>query len=200
MIEARLRRQQLELTSDLRRLSAREFEQLVGEIFRLDGWDITETGRHGEADGNVDLVLRKEAERRVVQCKRWTSWDVGVDEVRKLGGTLLREGLAGKDGILITSSGFTPAAVTEAKKLGLQLIDGRELLRRLDEAQGSDSLERSGCSQRAWLCPDCSQPMVLAHSEYGWWLKCPDFGSSCRGKHHLDADSRIAVERIVSQA
>jgi len=88
-------------------LSAAEFEQIVGELLRREGWDVEETGGHGEPDGNVDLRIRRGNQERLVQCKRWMSSQVGVDEVRKLAGALLREGLQRGDGILVTSSDFT---------------------------------------------------------------------------------------------
>ncbi|HET8981014.1 MAG TPA: restriction endonuclease [Solirubrobacteraceae bacterium] len=97
-VEARLRRQQLQLTTNLRRLSGREFETLVQELFEREGWKVAHTGGHGQADGNIDLILRRGTDTRLVQCKQWTARDIGVDEVRKLGGTLLRQGLTGADG------------------------------------------------------------------------------------------------------
>jgi hypothetical protein len=50
-IEARLRHQRLELTSDFRRLSGSEFELVAGEMFRRKGPDVTETGDDGKPDG-----------------------------------------------------------------------------------------------------------------------------------------------------
>ena len=47
----------------------REFEMLVGEAFRLQGYQVVETGGGG-ADGGVDLVLRKDRETFLVQCKQ----------------------------------------------------------------------------------------------------------------------------------
>jgi hypothetical protein len=196
VIEARLRRLQLEQTTDLRRLSAREFEELVGELLRLEGWNVTETGGHGEADGNVDLRIGRGSERRIVQCKRWTAWSVGVDEIRKLGGTLLREGLSGSDGMLVTSADFYPSAIAEAKKIGIELVNGKALAARLDKVGGSALLNSSMGS--AWPCPRCATPMVLARSSHGWWLRCPEFAAGCRGKHDLGEDSRLAVERLLA--
>ena len=44
-IEAAKRRHLVEWTTDLRQLSSEEFEWLVGETFRRDGWKVTERGR-----------------------------------------------------------------------------------------------------------------------------------------------------------
>jgi hypothetical protein len=72
LIHAKDRRQLLEWTTDLRLLSAAEFEYLVGEVFRREGWQVTERGRQDGPDGNIDLVLKRGHERLIVQCKRWT--------------------------------------------------------------------------------------------------------------------------------
>ncbi|HEX3830703.1 MAG TPA: restriction endonuclease [Solirubrobacteraceae bacterium] len=195
IIEARLRRQQLELTTDLRKLSAREFEEVVGEMFRLEGWEeVAEIGGHGEADGNVDLRLRRGSQQRLVQCKQWTARNLGVDEVRKLAGALLRDGCPGTDGILVTSAAFYPAAIAEAKQLGMQLISGEDLVSRLDQQGASDVLSRGATV--AWPCPQCAAPMSLAKSGYGWWLRCS--ATACLGKHDLGQDDRVAVERLVA--
>ena len=47
-------------------MSWQEFELLVGEAFRLQGYEVTELGGAGP-DGGVDLVLRKGREKFLVQ-------------------------------------------------------------------------------------------------------------------------------------
>ena len=153
IIERHLRHQRLDMTTDVRQLSAREFEELPGELFRREGWNVAEVGGHGKPDGNIDLLLSRSSKRRIVQCKRWTARDVGVDQIRALGGTLLREGRAEKDGIFVTSAGFTPAAIAEAEKLGIELIDGHELLRRLENAGALGLASGGEHASTAWLCP-----------------------------------------------
>jgi HJR/Mrr/RecB family endonuclease len=196
-VEARLRRQLLEQTTSLRSLSAVEFEQLVGELLRREGWDVEETGRHGEPDGNVDLRIRRGERQRLVQCKRWTSWQVDVDEVRKLAGTLLREGLHRGDGVLVTSSDFTPAAITEAAATGIDLVGSHDLLRRLQDAGAMQLLASSHDIKAACPCPTCASPMILAHSPYGWWIRCPNYDAGCDGKRDLGSDPRRALERLL---
>lgn len=50
-------------------LGWRHFEQLVGEAFRRQGYTVEETGLGG-ADGGIDLILRKNGRRVLVQCKQ----------------------------------------------------------------------------------------------------------------------------------
>jgi hypothetical protein len=51
----------------LRSLSWREFEDLIGRAYRLQGYEVLATA-HG-ADGGIDLILTRGAERIFVQCK-----------------------------------------------------------------------------------------------------------------------------------
>jgi HJR/Mrr/RecB family endonuclease len=198
ILEARLRRQQFALTTNLRRLSGSEFEGLVAELFDREGWHVANRAKDGKPDGNIDLRLRRDTRERLVQCKQWSARNLGVDEVRKLGGTLMREGLSGSSGLLVTSSSFTPTARSEARTIGIELIDGDDLVARLEAVGATGLLTRPGPS--AWLCPDCEKPMLLDRSPHGWWLRCPDYRNGCRGKHDLGADSRQVVERLLAQS
>jgi hypothetical protein len=185
-IQFRDRRHLLDWSSDLRLLDGEEFEWLVGEIFRRDGWTVSEHGRQDAADGNIDLELRRGSERRLVQCKRWTSQWVPVDEIRRFLGTLTRMKLEPSDGIFVTLSRFNVYATREAEEAGLELIDNAELLRRVDNVRRSEP------------CPICSQPMILGRSLHGWWFRCQTPG--CTGKRDLGRDPGRAVALITDQA
>jgi HJR/Mrr/RecB family endonuclease len=180
-VQAKDRRHLLEWTTDLRHLTAEEFEWLVGELFRREGWKVQETGSQDRGDGNVDLVLTKGTDRRFVQCKRWSSWHVGVKEVREFAGTLRREGA--RNGFLVTFSSFTEEATKEAERIeGLNLMDGRELHTRLEGVR------------RPEPCPVCAQPMILDRSRHGWWFRC--LAAGCTGKRNLDREPALAVELL----
>jgi restriction system protein len=104
-------------------LTWREFEMLVGEAFRVQGYSVAETGRG--ADGGVDVVLRKDAEKYFVQCKHWRAQTVGVPIVRELYGAMAAHGAAG--GFVVTSGRFTKPAIEFAEGRNLTLIDGPQL-------------------------------------------------------------------------
>jgi hypothetical protein len=176
------RRHLVEWTTDLRLLDSAEFEWLVGEVFRRDGWKVEETGRRDGPDGNIDLRLSKGNRHTLVQCKRWVSWVVGVDEVRAFAGTLMREGLPGTSGIFVTLSDFSEQAREEAKRVGLTLIDNRDLYARVEQVRRSES------------CPTCGSPMLLDRSARGWWFRCVTEG--CNGKRDLGSDPARAVELL----
>ncbi len=181
-LERSHRRHLVDWTTNLRLLSAEEFEWFVGEVFRREGWTVRETGSQSRADGNVDLELSRGTERRLVQCKRWQSWQIPISEIRAFGGTLLRAGHRGADGIFVTLSDFNEHAEAEARESGMALIDGRELFRRAEAVR------------RAEPCPECAKPMTLGKSEHGWWFRCT--APSCKGKRHLDADAGRAVDLL----
>ena len=63
-------------------ISWQQFEQLTGEAFRRQGFTVTETGGNGP-DGGIDLVLHKDGEKYLVQCKQWRSLKVGVAVIRE---------------------------------------------------------------------------------------------------------------------
>ena len=112
------RRHLVEWTTNLRLLDAREFEWLVGEVFRRDGWKVDEVTSQSSPDGNIDLRMSRGKENAMTfQCKRWQSWHVGVDEIRKFGGTLMGERRATTSGYFVTLSEFTPQAATEGERL-----------------------------------------------------------------------------------
>jgi restriction system protein len=98
-----------------------EFEMLVGEAFRRHGYAVEETGGHG-ADGGVDLVLSKEGQRLLVQCKQWKASKVGVKIIRELYGVMAAKGAAG--GFVVTSGVFTGEATAFAAGKRIGLIDG----------------------------------------------------------------------------
>jgi HJR/Mrr/RecB family endonuclease len=195
IVEARVRRQLLEQTTNLRLLSAHEFELVVGELLRREGWAVEETGRHGEPDGGIDLRIQRAAEQRLVQCKRWDSRQVGVDQVRMLAGTLMRERLPAEAGTLVTLSDFTTAAQGEAASIGIQLIDNAELVRRL-QAVGATDLLRQDTTRARYPCPDCGTAMLLAKSPIAWWLRCPRHGHGCKGKRDLSRDPEVALQQL----
>jgi hypothetical protein len=181
-VEAGKRRRLLDWTTNLRLLDAEEFEWMVGELFRREGWNVRERGKQERPDGYIDLELSRGREKRFVQCKRWESWKVGVSEVRNLAGALMREEAKGRQGIFVTLSRFTEQAERESRQIGLTLIDGRELFTRVEKAR------------RAEACPVCGAPMMLGRSAHGWWFRC--VSGTCTGKRDLGNEPARALDAL----
>jgi restriction system protein len=176
----------------IRSISWQEFEELVGEAYRRRGYRVTETGGGGP-DGGVDLILRKNGEHLLVQCKNWRM-DVGVKIVRELYGVVAAKGATG--GIVICSGTFTREARDFARGKPIELIEGTALARMVEEVKRKPPSINvnpilSGAQQTVNLCPLCGGEMVLKTARRGpqagedFW-SCSAF-PKCRGKkpHHV---------------
>lgn len=173
-------------------MSWQQFEHLVGEAFRMQGYSVTETGGGG-ADGGVDLMLAKGGEKFIVQCKQWKAFKVGVGVVRELYGVMASKGSAG--GFVVTSGRFTEEATQFASGRNIRLIDGPvldKLIRsaspggasRTQQAEaptGSRPVEK----HVAPTCPVCSGCMVQRVAKRGASAGSPFWGCAnypaCRG-------------------
>jgi len=185
----------------LEAMSWREFEQLVGEYFRRKGFSVAETGGRG-ADGGVDLVVSRGADRYLVQCKQWKARRVGVESVRELYGVMAAQGAAG--GYVVTSGVFTDEAKRFAEGREIEIIGGDELVEIIGAQSASgkttvaphpNPLPARGAREsstgvttsapEAPSCPQCGSSMVLRTARKGanagssFW-GCPQF-PKCRG-------------------
>ncbi|MCD2339223.1 restriction endonuclease [Ideonella azotifigens] len=171
-------------------MSWQQFERLVGEAFRLQGFNVQETGRGGP-DGGVDLVLRRSGEKHLVQCKQWKAYKVGVDVVRELYGVMAAQGAAG--GFVVTSGHFSREAEAFAEGRNVRLVDGLQLqglIRQVERARKEACAVRGAANVRgasaamplppapqAQLqqkpatatppCPACAKPMLRRTARKG---------------------------------
>lgn len=111
--------------ASIRELSWREFEELVAEAFRREGYRVVENTKAG-ADGGVDIRLRRDGKLFLVQCKKWNSNRVGVGVVREMVGVMVDAGAAGV--IIVCSGRFTRDAWSFARNKSVRLVDGRALM------------------------------------------------------------------------
>lgn len=133
----RSRQQLLDTRTGLDSLNAlgwQQFELLVGEAFRRQGYVVEETGLGG-ADGGIDLILRRDGRRTLVQCKQWRRYRVPVSVVREMYG-LLNHHRA--DAVLVVALGnFTADARRFAAGKPIELIGGETLLRMIRAVQAA---------------------------------------------------------------
>lgn len=173
-------------------MSWQQFEHLVGEAFRMQGYSVIESGGGG-ADGGVDLILAKGGDKYIVQCKQWKAFKVGVAVVRELYGVMAAKGSAG--GFVVTSGRFTEEASRFASGRNIRLIDGMELSKLLrpdnlkDVRQSPQNPPRPAtqAAERslAPICPLCSAGMVQRVAKRGATAGKPFWGCltypACRG-------------------
>lgn len=149
-----------------------QFEGLVGEYFRRQGYAVSMIGGNGP-DGGVDVELRRGSELFLVQCKQWRATKVGVSVVRELYGAMAARGAAG--GYVVTSGEFTAEARAFCEGRNIQLLDGDGL---------NEAIRTSGRSAPAATvappvaaptsppevapsCPKCQAPMTRRVAKQG---------------------------------
>ena len=178
-------------------MSWREFEMLVGEAYRLQGYRVTENGGGG-ADEGIDLVLSKDSEKFFVQCKQWKAYKVGVDVVRQLYGVMAAKGATG--GFVVTSGRFTEDAKAFSEGRNIQLVDGSRLFAVIKQAKqslGATAQQPIGKQQMIngnntieSSCPQCGSGMVKRTARKGGNAGGEFWGCSkfpiCRGVRPLD--------------
>ena len=160
----------------IRQLHWRNFEKLVAEAYRRQGYRVTE-GSFG-ADGGIDLELRKGEGLILVQCKQWKAQKVGVSVVREMFGVLTA---SNADKVIVICSGkFTQQAIDFASDKPIELITGNELLSLVKDAQAEPIIAPV---QQA-SCPRCGSELVERQAKRGTnagntFLGCSSF-PKCR--------------------
>jgi len=185
-------------------MSWQEFEMLVGEAFRRQGFTVRETA--AGADGGVDLELRKDGELYLVQCKQWRATKVGVSIVRELFGAMAAAGATGA--YVVTSGVFTKEAQRFAEGRNITLVDGDALQILIAHTQESKTALVEGespngrpesvhdrreatiaATEAVPQCPTCDGPMVKrvarrgANAGKAFW-GCAKY-PKCRGTRAL---------------
>lgn len=157
-------------TRQMSDISWQDFELLISQHFRTQGFNVKETSPG--PDGGVDLVLHKDAAKYLVQCKHYKAYKVGVKPVRELLGVMASEGAAG--GYVITSGQFTKDAVAFAKNNRIQLFDGSMLQKILratpkhvyrakpstQQRAASEAVDPNSQQNETKMCQRCGAPMV----------------------------------------
>jgi restriction system protein len=164
---ARMLEQQTGIDS-IRELPWKRFEDLLGEAYRRQGYQVEET-LGGGADGGVDLVLRRNGDVTLVQCKRWKGKPVPVQTVRELFGVLHDRGAASAK--LVATTRLTPDAVAFAKGKPIELVDSDGLLHLLRGVQTSGRIASPTPSREADhlapACPLCDSEMKIRTAKRG---------------------------------
>ncbi len=172
-----------------------QFERLVAEAFRRRGYVVSETGGQGP-DGGIDVVLARDSERILVQCKQWRTRKVGVSTIRELYGVIAAEGATG--GYVVTCGTFTHEAREFARGCRIELLDGdgleavvREVDRTNDIGSFTAALAEPIVPATVYpACPACGATMTRRLAKRGrsagegFW-GCPQY-PRCRGTRPLE--------------
>ena len=173
----------------VRKMNWQEFELLVGEAFRQQGFTISETG--SGADGGIDLIARKDGAKYLIQCKHWKMSKVGVNIIREHLGVIVSEGAAG--GYVVTSGVYTAEANDFAKKNNIKLLDGDTLYRFINKTSKPTIpqqnplpiIDKQPEIPETPSCPVCGQIMIKRTAKKGQNIGNQFWGCSqfpkCRG-------------------
>ena len=187
-------RRRFDRTEDVGRLDPYQYERYVGEYYHRKGYSVTQRGGAG-ADGGVDLVIAKDGERLLVQCKHWKAFRVGPQPLRELWGLVDHEKAAGA--VFVTSKDFTVEAQAFAKGKRLELVDGTQLAVMVaavkSAASGLESERPTAEGPVATrTCPACGAPMVARTAQRGPRSGERSWGCStypkCRGVLSLEPE------------
>jgi restriction endonuclease Mrr len=110
-----------------------EFEHLVGDLFKSEGYSTSVTQK--SADMGVDVWANKDGDRTAIQVKKFSKQNtVGREPLQKVASAIAK-GDADKV-VVVTSSSFADTAEQYADDFGsnMQLVDRAELLRRLNKS------------------------------------------------------------------
>lgn len=119
-------------------ISPRQFEIVVADVFRKQGFDVelTQTSR----DGGVDIYVRREDVfgplLYIVECKRYSRENkVGIGIVQRVHG--VAQGKGATKGVIVTTSSFTEPAISFAApfRRSLSLNDYRMFANWLSECR-----------------------------------------------------------------
>jgi restriction system protein len=182
----------------IRALNWSDFELLVGEAYRQQGYEVEEVGGGG-ADGGIDLKLHRDRGTTIVQCKQWKAWKVGVKPIREFYGVLISE--RAEKGIFVTSGVFTGEARAFAAGKPLELIDGSaltQLVRPSESSAGSETValhSNDDETKPSPECPRCNGTMKLRTARKGTAAGSQFWGCgaypACKGTRELQSVASV---------
>jgi restriction system protein len=169
----------------IRSLSWQDFERMVGEAYRRQGYEVQTTP--GGADGGVDLILSRDGQRAYVQCKQWRKVTVGVEVVRQFKGAMAAAGVAA--GFFVSSGRFTVDAEAFANQTGITPVDGPALERLVKGFQPKPAQMNALSGTEPRGCPRCGSKMVRRTARRGEhtgkdFLGCSRY-PACKGTRAL---------------
>jgi restriction system protein len=153
----------------LRATSWKDFEYLVAEAYRRQGFTVEYSVSKG-SDGGVDLVLQKNGRRSVVQCKQWKVFSVGRPVLQQMFGIMTAE--SADEAIIVTSGRFTNDARAFASGKPIRLLDGPKLLELVKSVQAGGENSANAEPEPAQVptppqCPRCGKEMIVRTARRG---------------------------------
>jgi len=131
--EARLRLSRDAEYQNLVNMDPYDFEKYVADLFMIRGYEVELTPRTG--DGGKDIILRKDGEIHIVECKRYNeNHKVSRPAIQKFHSALID--MNAKEGFFVTTSYFTQPAMQYTINKPIRLIDLPRLIEMIEESKG----------------------------------------------------------------
>ncbi len=150
-------------------LSGTEFERELGALYRARGYHVRSTPRTG--DEGIDLVMEKDGETTVVQCKSHQK-PAGPAVARELFGAMVAVGA--DNAILACTGGFTRGVKDFVRGKPIALISASTLAM---APRGLLPKRVAGETIRAPICPEpgCGKHMIIRAGRRGKFWGCPRY-------------------------
>jgi restriction system protein len=163
----------------------RDFERLIADYYREQGFEVQHDGTAGRGhafDGGVDIRLRKDGKLTLVQCKHENAYQTEHNAVNELLGIKVNEGA--DEAIVITSGEFTAAAKKFGSQGHVRLIDGVELRRMLGPRLES-------------LAPPAPNPIQAAAERFAWQAV---EHVATRGRRRVSNTIEASIKLLIAKA
>ncbi len=178
----------------------KRFEELCVTFLKFKGYnaDLTCLG----ADEGIDIKIYDNNSHdnlyAIVQCKSYTSYNIGVKLVRELYGVMNDKNV--KIGIFITTSFFTSEARKFAKGKQIQLINGQGLIDKINNLETEQRRELytqiTTGDYTTPSCPRCGCKMIMRtnrkNSEKKFW-GCQNY-PRCRSTMRCNKKQQAALD------
>lgn len=168
-----------DMLNKLRSLHPDEFESFISDLFSKLGFQTETVG--GRNDGGIDVVAIKDGRKHFIQCKRYSTKQIGVGAVRDFYGAIA-DNLSNAKGYFITTNKFTLEAEQFAEDKPIELIDGYQLMEYIRQAKIEEVPESSKPTIR--VCPSCRSELVLRRGKNGQFYGCSSY-PKCRHTENL---------------
>lgn len=134
LIEVEMKKLKLNLLrqkENLLKLSPKEFEDAIAEMYRKLGYYVQQTPYSN--DGGKDLIMFLEQKKYIVECKRYSpDQSIGRPLLQKFLAAVIEE--KADLGIFVTTSEFTETALEYAEKFNIKLVNGSRLTELMSQA------------------------------------------------------------------
>lgn len=165
---ARYVEQNIKSLTHLRQINPRDFEDVIGEMYRRLGYQVKQTPYSN--DKGKDLILKKNGKIYLVECKRYSEDNtVGREQLQKFFAAIYQE--SADMGFFVTTSTFKSTAIEYAKEMGrIELINGTQLAQMMRTAFP----EKSQGEIFSLMCQECGKVVQFNYKDCDQPMHCPD--------------------------